>query len=165
MKKEDFVSLMNALEKPTLKLASLIPDDRLYTSPIPNTMSLSGLLAHLANSMEYLGRNLVSGEWPMHSEDRDKPVSASKSELMEKVRQAHQVVRDSYESLSQADFETKLAETPWGAKGTIEMLSIGVLYGHQIHHKMQLFMALKVLGIPVDTGTLYMGLDPGVMKT
>ncbi|HPA44491.1 MAG TPA: DinB family protein [bacterium] len=165
MKKEDFVSLMNDLEKPTLKLASLIPDDKLDTSPIPNTMSLSGLLAHLGDSMGYIGRCLVSGEWPMHSQDRDKPVTAGKNELMEKIRQAHQAVRDSFEPLSQGDFETRVTQTPWGAKGTIEMLSVAILYSHQIHHKMQLFMALKALGIQVDTGTLYMGLEPGVMKT
>jgi hypothetical protein len=45
---------------------------------------------------------------------------------------------------------------PWGWKGKFELLAVGFL-GHFNNHKMQLFIYLKLLGLPVNTETLYGG--------
>lgn len=164
MKKEAFVSLMDDVEGPTVKLASLIPEDQLDVAPIPGTMTLRSLLSHLGSLGGEAGY-LLSGEWKMEMPDQNVPKTMTKEKLIEKIHAGHADLRECYAPLPQEEFETRFTQTPWGMKGTIEELSVMVIYSHQIHHKMQLFMDLKALGIEVDTGTLYAGLDPGVMKT
>ena len=164
MKKESFLSLMDSVEAPTIKLASLVPNDQLDSAPIPNTMLLRDLLFHLGTSPAFVARSLLSGEWRMGAVEMNAPKTVSKEELLEQIRAGHAAIRESYAGLSQQEYENRVTMTPWGTEGTIEELSLQVLYSHQLHHKMQLFMGLKALGIEVDTGVLYMGLEPGVMK-
>ncbi len=164
MKKEDFVSMMDDLEKPTLKLAELVPEHALDTTPIPNTMTFRVLLSHLASSLEDVEGFFLSEKWEPPIPDHEKSQGKSKDQLIQEIRDGHVAVRECYGKMSQEFFETTFREFPWGAKGTIEQLSVSLLYNHQIHHKMQLFLYLKALGIELDTGTLYLGMEPGEMK-
>jgi uncharacterized damage-inducible protein DinB len=164
MKKESFVSMMDDVERATVKLASLVPEDKLDVSPIPGSMTLRCLLFHLGLVGD-TAQCQLSGQWKMEKPDWNLPKSMTKEKLIERIRAGYAGLRQCYAELPQGQFETRVTQTPWGAEGTIEELSFSVIYNHEIHHKMQLFMDLKALGIEVDTGTLYMGLDPGVVKT
>ena len=52
------------------------------------------------------------------------------------------------------DFTNKVVSAPWGVSAKLERMAIGFL-GHFNNHKMQLFTYLKLLGLPVNTQTLY----------
>jgi hypothetical protein len=52
------------------------------------------------------------------------------------------------------DFAQMPVSAPWGWKGKLEVLALS-FREHFTNHKMQLFTYLKLLGLPVDTSTLY----------
>ena len=156
--------MMDDLEKPTLKLTEFIPERALDTTPIPNTMTFRVLLSHLASSMLDAENFFLNDEWRPPVPDEEKSKEKSKEDLIQEIRDGHAAIRECYDKMTQDFFETKFKELPWGSKGTIEHLSVSMLYNHQIHHKMQLFLYLKALSIELDTGTLYFGMEPGEMK-
>ena len=60
------------------------------------------------------------------------------------------------DGLSEDEFATKIISVPWGWKSKMEKMALD-FRDHFVHHKMQLFTYLKLLGLPVNTETLYMG--------
>jgi hypothetical protein len=59
-------------------------------------------------------------------------------------------------SVSEDEFSNKIITVPWGWKSKMEKMALD-LREHFTNHKMQLFTYLKLLGLPVNTETLYMG--------
>ncbi len=57
---------------------------------------------------------------------------------------------------SPEDFANKVVSVPWGWQSKMEQMALD-FREHFIHHKMQLFTYLKLLGLPVNTSTLYFG--------
>jgi hypothetical protein len=49
-----------------------------------------------------------------------------------------------------------VVSTPWGWSGKLERMLV-LFREHFTNHKMQLFTYLKLLGLPVNTETLYGG--------
>ena len=58
--------------------------------------------------------------------------------------------------LSDADFQGKPVAVPWGPPMPLWRTCLSMAE-HWANHKYQLFFYLKLLGLPVNTGTLYAG--------
>jgi hypothetical protein len=56
--------------------------------------------------------------------------------------------------VSDEDFFSKVVSAPWGFQGEI-WKAVLMAKDHQVSHKMLLHTYLKLLGLPVHTGTLY----------
>jgi hypothetical protein len=65
-------------------------------------------------------------------------------------------LREALAGISAGDFAQKVVSVPWGAQGKIETMAL-YFREHLTNHKQQLFTYLKLLGLPVDTTTLYGG--------
>jgi hypothetical protein len=103
------------------------------------------------------------GEWPTTSPEQmaemmklENLPSCTVDEALSKLENDKTVLRAFLDGISEEDFTHKAVSTPWGMQGKMERMSISFLE-HLINHKMQLFIYLKLLGLPVDTGTLYFG--------
>jgi hypothetical protein len=80
--------------------------------------------------------------------------SCSPQEALDKLEQDKKILRQVLDGLSEEDFTNKVVSAPWGMRAKMERMAIGFL-GHFTNHKMQLFTYLKLLGLPVNTQTLY----------
>ena len=74
--------------------------------------------------------------------------------MLADYEEAGRVLRQVLDGLSEEDFANKVVSVPWGWNCKMERMAIGFL-GHFLNHKMQLFTYLKLLGLPVNTETLY----------
>jgi ribosomal protein L6P/L9E len=75
---------------------------------------------------------------------------------LSKLEKDKKVLQSALDSLSEADFTNRVVSVPWGWTAKVEIMGVNFL-GHLINHKMQLFTYLKLLGLPVNTETLYGG--------
>jgi hypothetical protein len=102
---------------------------------------------------------LLSGKWPSMEEmgesmKLENLPSCSPQEALDKLEKDKKTLRQVLDGVSEADFTNKVVSVPWGMTAKFERMAIYFL-GHFINHKMQLFTYLKLLGLPVNTETLY----------
>jgi len=75
-------------------------------------------------------------------------------EALSKLEKDKATLRATLDEMSEDDFTNRVVSVPWGWKAKIEIMSVAFL-GHFNNHKMQLFTYLKLLGLPVNTESLY----------
>ncbi len=161
MTKNDYYDLAMDGYKPVMKLISMAPADKLNWRPGPTFMSLGQLVCHLGGGLGEEMEMLLGGNWAsMEQMAKDMKLenlpSCSVQESLDKLEKDKKVLRAALDGLSEAEFAGKIVETPWGWKGKMERMAIS-FYEHMTNHKMQLFTYLKLLGLPVNTETLYFG--------
>ncbi len=160
MTKNDFCELMMEAYKSAETLIRMLPADRLDWRPAAGFMSLGQLIEHLSNSSAGEVRCLVTNQWPITVEQMDEALklenmpACSKEQALEKLAKDKATLREVLEGISEQDFAQKMVSTPWGWRGKLERMLI-LVREHSTNHKMQLFTYLKLLGLPVNTETLY----------
>lgn len=164
MTRKDFLDYMEWVFRPCETLMKLAPDDRLDYSPAEGMFTLGQLLHHLAVSPGFYAQGLGTGDWRLRSmreillsNRREKPVSGP--EALEILQDSKRRVFEAIERLSDEDFQTKVIDSPMLGRQKIWRLGMQMAE-HQLNHKEQLFLYLKLLGIRVHTGTLYTGSVP-----
>ena len=109
------------------------------------------------------GNNVIGkvyGDWPgmeeMEASMKEEMPGCGVEEALEKLETDKKVLEETLSGVTGDDFENRLVSVPWGWEAKMEMMELQFL-SHFFHHKMQLFMYLKLLGFPVNTTTLYFG--------
>jgi len=161
--KDEYYQCVLDAYRPAEALIRMVPADKLDWRPKPNFMSLGQVICHLGDGLGSELRCLVTGQWPFTSAEQmaemmklENIPSCSVAEALHKLEQDKTTLREFLGSISEEEFTHKLVSTPWGMQGKLERMAIAFLE-HFTNHKMQLFTYLKLLGFPVDTGTLYFG--------
>jgi uncharacterized damage-inducible protein DinB len=161
--RDEFYECVMDAYRPAKALIGMAPADKLEWRPGPNFMSVGQVICHLVDGMGGDLRCLFTGEWPTTSMEQmaemmklENRPSCGVAEALNKLENDKAVLREFLDGISEEDFAHKPVSTPWGMQGKMEPMSIAFL-GHFLNHKMQLFIYLKLLGLPVDTGTLYFG--------
>jgi uncharacterized damage-inducible protein DinB len=167
MTKNEFYECVMGAYRPTETLMRMVPADKLDWRPKPNFMSLAQVICHLANGMAADLRYLFTGKWPFLSPEQMQEMmklenlpSCSAEEALSKLEKDKTALREFLDSISEEDFTSKVVSTPWGMGGKMERMAVS-FYEHFTNHKMQLFTYLKLLGLPVNTETLYFGKSAG----
>ncbi len=158
MKKDDFVQYAMSAYKPAENMIKMVPADKLDWKPGPNFMTAGQLIYHLSGGIAGELRMCIENSWPkgeMSPTMTDMP-SCNSQEALAKLSQDQADLKQVLAGISEEDFATKTVSVPWGWKSTIEVMALN-FRDHFQHHKMQLFLYLKLLGLPVNTETLYMG--------
>ena len=154
MKKDAFCQHCIDSYRPVENMLKMVPADKLDWKPGENFMNVGELIAHLCEGIGGELKMLVTGDWPGHSEGPMPKCNAV--EGLNKLEKDKTVLRELIAGISEEDFANRQATTPWGASGTIEKMGFD-FREHFTNHKMQLFTYLKLLGLPVNTQTLYIG--------
>jgi uncharacterized damage-inducible protein DinB len=161
MTKKDFIEMMRRTQAPLKGMIEMVPEDKLDWAPGSTFMSTAQVLKHLSENWLIIPM-MVKNEWPDMSPE--KMAEAMKLENLPRCTKAEALAaieKDLNETvafveneISEKDFFSTVVSAPWGFKGEIWK---GVLMAkdHQVNHKMQLHLYLKLLGKPVDTHTLY----------
>jgi len=164
--KNDFYECVMEAYRPAEALIRMVPADKLEWRPGAKFMSLGQLICHLGDGMGAEMRCLFTGQWPYTMEQMGEMMklenypSCTVAEAWKKLEKDKTVLREFLGSISEEDFTNKVVSTPWGMGGKMERMAIS-FREHFTNHKMQLFTYLKLLGLPVDTGTLYFGQSAG----
>lgn len=161
MKKEEYYQYVLDSFRPAISLIKLIPDDKLDYKPAPDFMSMGQLIYHLCDgSIGNALRKTIHGDWPPPEEmeaslNKEMP-ECGIQEALDKLEQDKKVLHETLNGITEDDFQNKIVTVPWGWEAKTEMMALQFL-SHFFHHKMQLFTYLKLLGLPVNTTTLYFG--------
>jgi hypothetical protein len=159
-----FLDHVAATYKPAPMLFSLIPEGKLDWAPAPTMMTIRALIHHLSGRTGVSG--LVTGDFdPAHCwGDSDDPASTTPETASTRLAKAIEETKKCLRDVSMFDWENKIVQMPWGSKGTLEIMAHALIIEHFLNHKMQLFLYLRLLGVPADTGTLYFGIPAGKMS-
>ncbi len=162
MTKNEYYDCVLQAFKPAEVLIKLVPGDKLEWRPQPNFMSLGQLICHLSTGVGTEMGCMISGKWPFTPEQAVEMMklenlpSCDAAEALAKLEKDKATLREVLAGLSEDAFANQRVSTPWGWQGKLETLAI-LFREHFTNHKMQLFTYLKLLGLPVDTSTLYGG--------
>jgi hypothetical protein len=159
MTKSEFYDITMESVRPAEKLIGMVPADKLDWKPGPTFMSLGQVVCHLSDGLGGGIEMLLSGKWPPPEEMEagmklENMPSCGVQEALGKLEKDKKVLRTALDGISEADFTNRVVSVPWGWKAKLEIMGISFL-GHFNNHKMQLFTYLKLLGLPVNTETLY----------
>ncbi len=159
MKKDQFCEYALNAFRPAESMLKMVPADKLDWKPGPGFMTLGQLICHLGSGIGEELRMLVNNSWPkpedMGGAMHQMP-SCGVAEALAKLEKDKETLREILAGVTEEEFAGKIVSTPWGMKGTLEIMALE-FKEHFVNHKMQLFLYLKLLGFPVNTETLYMG--------
>jgi hypothetical protein len=160
MTKNDFYELVMEAYKPAETLIRMVPADKLDWRPGPSFMSLGQLISHLTEPLADGVQCLVTNQWPFTPEQMvegmkmENMPSCGVEQAVERLQKDKAALREVLASLSEEEFTQKIVSAPWGWQGKLEKMAV-LFREHFTNHKMQLFTYLKLLGLPVNTETLY----------
>jgi hypothetical protein len=159
MTKNEYYEMVMGDYKPAETLIGMVPADRLDWQPGPTFMSLGQVVCHLSDGLGGGLEMVLSGKWPSMEEMEvgmklENLPSCSLQEALDKLEQDEKILRQVLDGMSEEDFTNKVVSVPWGWSAKMERMAIAFLE-HFNNHKMQLFTYLKLLGLPVNTQTLY----------
>jgi uncharacterized damage-inducible protein DinB len=155
MKKDEFFQYAVDGYRPVENMMKMVPADKLDWKPGESFMSLGQLLRHLADGIGTELEMLVRNSWPQQVEGQGMP-SCSARDALSMLERDKATLRALLDGVTEEEFAEKVVSTPWGASGKLEKMAF-FFQEHFTNHKMQLFTYLKLLGLPVNTQTLYMG--------
>ena len=159
MTKNEFGEMVLQSLQPAEKLIGMVPADKLGWKPGPTFMSVGQVICHLSDGVGGGLETLVSGKWPSMEEmdtgmKLENMPSCGVQEALGKLAKDKAILRATLDGISEDDFTNRVVSVPWGWKAKFEIMSVNFL-GHFNNHKMQLFTYLKLLGLPVNTESLY----------
>ncbi len=160
MTKDEYYQCAMEAFRPAETLIRMVPSEKLDWRPRPKFMSLGQVICHLG---EGIGKGLLvleTNSWPADVMDiamkvEDLP-TCGVAEALHKIEDDKKALRQALDALSEEDFTHKVVAVPWGMKSKMERMALSFLE-HFTNHKMQLFLYLKLLDLPVNTATLYFG--------
>ena len=139
-------------------LIRLVPPTALEWQPTPSTMTMRALIRHLTGVADARALALAlmgqAGAMVVRGEPATASSPAQLAAMYEHVasgglERLRNIPRDRVQSALAGP-----ATLPWGAPSTVEGLAWAT-FEHEVHHRTQLFLYLKMLGVPVDTQTLW----------
>jgi uncharacterized damage-inducible protein DinB len=154
MRKDNVIEYMRKQAEPIHYLISIAPEDKYEWSPADKMMNLGKLVAHLARCYAVIWMVLDKVEkipdeymrWDALA--REDALATFDRELAAALKAVSKV--------SEEDYLDSSIKTFWGAEDKCCNVLM-LLIDHAIHHKMQLFVYLKMLGFELGTQELYEG--------
>jgi len=157
VKKDEFFQYALDAFKPAETMLKMVPADKLDWKPGPTFMTMGQLICHMSSGIGTELKMAIDNSWPAMGEGgMPQFPSCGVDEAIANLEKDKTTLRTILEEVSEEDFAAKIISVPWGWKSKMEKMALD-FRDHFVHHKMQLFTYLKLLGLPVNTETLYMG--------
>ncbi len=157
MKKDEYFQYAMEAFKPAETMLNMIPVDKLSWKPGPSFMTMGHLIHHLSGGIGTELKMVVDNSWPKPEEMAEmmkQTPSCSVAEALARLEEDKRTLRNILDGMSEEEFANKIVSVPWGWQSSMEKMALN-FRDHFVHHKMQLFTYLKLLGLPVNTETLY----------
>jgi len=165
-----YIGYMDKLRRPTETLMKMAPADKIDWKPAEgNYFTLGQVLEHLSTDLGAEIKGFVTGDWGVELTPEgefppemqvlppaEKFPCCDPQTALKQLDKSYRLSKETLAGLSEEDFRSKMVKAPWGVEGPMWSMLLSALE-HLINHKYQLFFYLKMLGLPVNTYTLYMG--------
>lgn len=144
---EPFLKYFSGIRERTMRVARLIPSDKIDWSCAAGKFSLGDLLRHLAVTERYMWAENVQGK-PSRYISHGKELAATHEEVIALMEKLHVESMEIFSRLSDADLKRKCC-TPAGSElQTAKWLR--AMVEHEIHHRGQIYLYLGMLGVPTQ---------------
>jgi uncharacterized damage-inducible protein DinB len=141
---DSYVKTWNRIHKQTTKLMAVAPDDQYDWKPSETAMTLGGLMNHLFVAEAGLIAAALTGVFPT---ERPEPIGNTAA-LIAAFDQSHESLIPRLAELTAEQLDEEVA--PFGpAKAMSRMALLHVTHEHEIHHRGQLYVYLRMLGCEV----------------
>ena len=142
---EPFLKYFSGIRERTMRVARLVPPDKIDWSCGAGKFTLGDLLRHLAVTERYLWAENVEGG-PSRYISHGKELAATYEEVIALMEKLHAESMEIFSRLTQADLQRK-CRTPAGSEiQTAKWLR--AMVEHEIHHRGQIYLYLGMLGVP-----------------
>jgi hypothetical protein len=148
----------------TEALYQLVPSESLNWKPTANSFTIGQLIEHMPRALSFNSKIIASEDWPLKSmreilvANRHQE-SATVDAALQHPREQAVSFKNAVVNLGEALFQFGSVNTPqWGTL-PIWRFAIFVLE-HHLNHKMELHVDLRIVGVNVNTKSLYAG-KPG----
>lgn len=156
---KNYLTYFDEMMEPTIPMFRLVPADKIDWKPFDNAFTTGQLMAHMAISLEVYGGGLRQGDWGVRSmreifvRNRHTP-SYPVDEAVEALHKTYQKFRDAVGSMTEEEFSKGEVDSP--QLGRVPRWRLAMLaVEHHVNHRAELFMYLRMMGVKVNTGTLY----------
>lgn len=161
MTKAQFLSWFDEVVGPTESIFHLIPADKLQWKLTETSFTIGQLLRHIPLSLEFFARVMNNEQVPVRTMKEIMIAnryqeSATVEEAVLGLRWAAGKFKEAVNALHEDQFQNDELDTPQKGR-TRYWRYCAFALEHHIHHLMELHLNLKVLGIRVNTKTLYAG--------
>jgi len=161
MTKEQYLTWFDEVLQPTEPTFLRVPPEKLDFKLTERSFSIGQLVSHIPASLSFMAKVIRREELPQKSlrgillSNRHQS-SASVEEGVKRLKAATSEFKDAVGALTEDRFQYELLDTPQRGRVHYWRYCAFVLE-HHIHHLMELHLCLKVLGVRVNTITLYAG--------
>jgi uncharacterized damage-inducible protein DinB len=138
------------VQRGTRRLIELVPRDKLDWAPGIGMMTLRELVHHLSVIGAAGMRGIVYESWERPPRDPEATIDGA----LERFKRSTAEVLSLFDGVSDAELARREVTSPWGATMTVAR-AMTALIEHDVHHRTQLFIYLKQLGLEVDSMTLF----------
>ena len=142
---ESFLPYYKSVRERTMRLARVIPADKLDWTYAPGKFTLGDLLRHIAAIERYLWAELVQGK-PSRYHGCGRELADGYDNVLAFVERLHAESVEIYTRLTPDDLKKKSATPDGSPISTWKILRLMV--EHEIHHRGEIYVYLGMLGVP-----------------
>jgi uncharacterized damage-inducible protein DinB len=141
---EPFLKYFTGIRERTMRVARLVPPEKIDWSCSPGKFTLGDLLRHLAATERYMWAETVQSK-PSRYTSHGKELAIDLTAVLRLMEKLHAESMEIFSRLSDEDLKRK-CPTPAGAEiQTAKWLR--AMVEHEIHHRGQLYLYLGMLGV------------------
>lgn len=161
MTPQQFVEYAEQMLRPTEALFRLVPADRTEWKPTPESFTAGQLMLHMAQALRFNAQGLKTNEWALPSLRHillanRRIETATVDRAVELYRENAEFLYDVFKTMPEEEFSRAQVDTPqFGPQEKWRYALFTV--AHHLNHKAELFMYLKMMGMPAGSRELYGG--------
>jgi len=141
---DDFLRYWDNARQRTLRVADLVPDDRIDWSPGADVMTFADLIRHLAVTERWMFVENAMGRPSLYASHGPK-LADGKTAVLKLARDLHHESMAALRTLSDADLDRAIT-TPGGA--TLAAWKwLRSMAEHEAHHRGQIYVMLRLCGV------------------
>ena len=155
----EFLFWFDDVIRTTQSMYRLVPPDKLDWKPTEHSFTLGQLIEHMALALRFNGNVIASEEWPLKSlreilVANRRQGSVPVDEALKHLAESGSAFKRTIERLGDEKFQSGYVNTP--QRGTLPIWRFAIfVLEHHLNHKMELHLYLRLIGVKVNTGTLY----------
>jgi uncharacterized damage-inducible protein DinB len=143
MDTEEFLQTIDARFQASRSAIGAIPSEQLGFRPAPDMMSARELALHMMGTYRFLRAGLGENDWSLESYKIEGPFETT-AELLTEFDGIYRDVREKLAGFPSDAFELRVK--PFGVEQKISAMARAIA-DHEIHHRGQLFVYLRLLGV------------------
>jgi hypothetical protein len=166
MTKAEYSKFTKGVVNAARGLVAKTPEDKLDWRPDASFLKLGAVVHHVCTAVGAGLRDVMDGGWAIQPGGGGGsglppadafPIVKSVKEGLDLIDADWTLFEQYFARLDERTLNTQVCRVPWMAPGTTLAEYLLLTTEHLSNHRMQLFMYLRLLGVKVDTSSLYGG--------